>query len=234
MRPGHKMCRPLAVDGTCTSTADWVCPGDDANAPPPEHAAGHTVHEVAKPATKPALEHPSAANSDHVQPKAGLLPRLTKHFGMIGLMAALATSFMCAAGCLFLFRVYMLRRRLAHAGGKGGPRAMHTRVSSKEDAMPGARDAHGDDEEGGRDIDGDDEILGDDEVNRPSSRSFYSGGMPLPDDDEIDESKAAPSMMTDRAEPNSPGPLAKDDEDELLKRVAALLKDQPPAGGPPS
>lgn len=56
----------------------------------------------------------------------------------------------------------------------------------------------------------------------------------MPDDDEIDESKAAPSMMTDRAEPNSPGPLAKDDEDELLKRVAALLKDQPPAGGPPS
>ena len=82
------------------------------------------------------------------------------------------------------------------------------------------------DEEQDEDEDGDDEIIGDEKVaDRPApARPLYSGGMPLPSADDDGKGASKPSG----SEPGTP--MARNDEEELLQRVAELLKDVPAAG----
>ena len=209
-RQDTKMCRPLDIDGTCTNTLDWLCPNEDAS-------GGGRGHSTASQDATHANRAPATPAGDAAAPTAGVLP---ERFGMLGALVAVAVLVVCVAGGLVIARVYMLRRRIGLA--KGAPRAKHTRIG--QDEMPGAREeGHGDGED---DEPPDDDIIGDDEMARPVPRR-YSGGMPLPGADEPEPERAAKDP---RGEPDSPSPgllTPKQEEDELLKRVAELLKDQP-------
>lgn len=123
------------------------------------------------------------------------------------------------ATALALCRLIVLRGKQAERRGAKGsqPRARHTKISGREDALPSPRDA----DESGYGEDADDDIIGDDNEPQASPRrAVRRGGMPLPDE----AVEALEANRTDLATPMADDP----DEDELLKRVAELLKDQKP------
>ena len=181
------MCRPLASNGACISSREWLCPGDkdSGTGSPAANVLGEVPeHALASAPTTSAAQ----ADAHHM---GGLTTVLLAFAGLIA----------CIPAILITGRALILRQRRLKGGG--GTAAKHSRIASNDEAMH----------------EGDDDILGDD--GAPSLP-------PVPEEGNRSEASAAiEPAQPSNTDPDSPGPMAKDAEDELLKRVAALLRDEP-------
>ena len=220
------MCRPLAADGTCHDTFDWLCvQGGDAEVAP--NGAGMMAGDDTSNSWRATDgdTHPASSSSTPAYSKDTLVVLL-----VVMVVGVLLICICAVCACWWLLQRRVRAQRIGDKKGRTAERrtAKHTRLPGKDDAMTTAGHEEDDDD------DDDDEILGDEEaavtdrdIHDPiaaptiANRLPASAAMPHPTD------IAVPLAVPIMAAPETNNNDSLESEEDLLKRVRALLSDLP-------
>ena len=215
-RVGHSfhLCRPLEQDGSCRDSPAWRCPRDvdyADNVDSSDAAAGNQL---------------AVAGSDSAFTLVRLQRKVFRNPIVLAL-GATAGMILLLLLLLIVWRKVSLRRHALRHGTS--PKTKHTRIRGREDDIVPAQAEEDDDDDQNED---EDEILGDEEAAESKRHSVRRNARKSSDilaavghEESPDLLEAVPEQGGGGVEQNV---KELETEEELLKRVHALLSDAKP------